>query len=133
MTETRGLLHRIAAFRERLENTPLLAPAGDPAAVATDPDRFALSLRTLPTEPKSEASPPKLTHKAIALLQDARDLVAKERAFTGEALLADAANPLARYHRKTVALTEAALRQAQSFPDAADDQVKLCDGIDAML
>src|SRR5262245_14524264 len=134
MTETRGLLHRIAAFRERLENTPLLAPSGDAAALASDPDRFALSIRTLTAEKSPAPAPtPHLTHKAVALLQEARELVSKERALTGEALLADSADPLSRFHRKTVALTEAALRQAQSFPDAADDQAKLCDGIDAML
>jgi HD-GYP domain-containing protein (c-di-GMP phosphodiesterase class II) len=133
MTETRGLLHRIAAFRERLENTPLLAPTDEPPAVATDPDRFALSLKSLTAIETKPAVTPKLTHKAVALLREARDLVAKERSLAGEPLLADAADPLARFHRKTVALTEAALRQAQSLPDAADDQVKLCDGIDAML
>ncbi len=134
MTETRGLLHRIAAFRERLENMPLLSATGEPTTVAADPDRFAFSLQTLTaTESRTPVSQPKLTHKAIALLQEARELVSKERAFVGEAILADAAEPLARFHRKTVALTEAALRQAQAFPDAADEQIKICDGIDAML
>ncbi|HEY2784753.1 MAG TPA: HD domain-containing phosphohydrolase [Fimbriiglobus sp.] len=134
MTETRGLLQRIAAFRERLENTPLLKAAGEPTTVAENADRFALSLRTL-TEPESTSpvAQPKLTHKAVSLLQDARELVAKERAFAGEPTLADADDPLTRFHRKTVALTEAALRQAQAFPGAADDQIRVCDGIDAML
>lgn len=134
MTETRGLLYRIAAFRERLETTPLLTPTGDTGERPADPDRFALTLRTL-TAPGSQSSPaqPKLTHKAMALLQDARELVSRERVLTRESVLSDADDPLARFHRKTVSMTDAALRQAQGLPEAADDQVQMCDGIDTML
>jgi hypothetical protein len=138
MSDTKQLLNRITAFRRRLEHTPpLVGENGDGAmAVVTDSDRLNASLRRLAGVNVSEGPPPKLTVKARGLLEDARTLVAKQRQLSADPLLTSptpAGEPLSAFHRKTVALTDATLRLVQAFPDAADVQLRLCDGVDAML
>ncbi|MFO0937286.1 MAG: HD domain-containing phosphohydrolase [Gemmataceae bacterium] len=138
MTDTKQLLNRITAFRRRLEHTPpLIAENQDSAAqIISDPDRLSTSLRRLAGVTVQEGPPPKLTTKARTLLEDARTLVAKQRQLSADSLLAtpnEAGEPLSAFHRKTVALTDATLRLVQAFPDAADVQLRLCEGVDAML
>jgi HD-GYP domain-containing protein (c-di-GMP phosphodiesterase class II) len=153
MSDTRTLLDRITSFRERLERTPNLIPA---AAAADDPEAaktqavaalvgsgelMARALRSVAGVPVNEGPlPAQLTVRARKLLEEARGLIASQRVLTGDEILAGfsaaegaAADPLVGYARDTVALTDAALRMVQAFPSSADAQLRMCDGVEAML
>ena len=145
MTEAQTLLHRISAFRDRLEGNAAgssLVPMGQaidgtafkPAdaarQLAAHPELLSRTLRSLGEAP--EAPPPAptpLTARARRLLEDARGLVARQRA------LADTPMPdgAAKYHRATVAMTDAALKMAQALPASAEAQLKLCGGLETIL
>lgn len=130
MADTRGLLDRIAAFRERLENTPHLGPTARPPAAA------GLAPVRPPAPIQVEERPAPLTARARRLLQDARELIDHQRRLSADRLIAgvDAgADPLARYHRGTVGLTEAAVRLVQNFPAPAEAQLRACDGLEQLL
>ncbi len=144
MSDTRQLLTRIAALRDRLADAARLAPDADPAGVSArvmaDPGSVgpALALLAPPTvsvEP-APAGPP-LTARARRTLEAARELVAGERELAGDpllsALLAGPGDPLALYYRDTVALTEAGLRLAQALPEKVEPQLRACDGLDAIV
>ena len=159
MSDTRALLNRISAFRERLESTPPLTPAhgsgGLPNAIpdrttalSTRPEWLSHSLRQLAGPDTSDApAAPQLTARARRLLEDARELVAAQKAITDNPTMAVLAaprptlpnrpspepDPIVSYHRATVAITETALRLVQSFPTSAETQIRLCDGLEAML
>jgi HD-GYP domain-containing protein (c-di-GMP phosphodiesterase class II) len=84
--------------------------------------------------------PAQLTVRARKLLEEARELIAHQRALTGDQILVGfsaaseaASDPLVCYARETVALTDAALRMVQAFPTSADAQLRMCDGVEAML
>jgi hypothetical protein len=132
MTDTRGLLNRIAAFRERLENTPQLGPTTMPAVAA------ALSPVPNVTSSVATAAPtsPTLTSRARRLLGEARELIDHQRRLSADALLAKAeseTDPLVCYHRGTVGLTDSAVRLVQTFPVAAEAQLRACDGLEQLL
>lgn len=153
MSDTRTLLDRIASFRERLERTPNLVPsavaADDPeeaktravAVLAGSGELMSRSLRAVAGVSVNEGPlPAQLTVRARKLLEEARGLIASQRELTGDELLAGlasaeeaAADPLVCYARETVALTDAALRMVQAFPSSADAQLRMCDGVEAML
>ncbi len=153
MSDTRALLDRITSFRERLERTPnLLAVAGaadDPetaktrtaAALVASGELISRSLRAVAGTTVNEGPlPAQLTVRARKLLEEARGLIAQQRELTGDRLLAGlsaadgaASDPLVCYARETVALTDAALRMVQAFPSSADAQLRMCDGVEAML
>ena len=156
MSDSRVLLDRIAAFRRRLETTaPLLpvVPADDSpqavgaaaAALAERPALLNRSLRALTASSVSDGPvPPRLTARARMLLEQARGLIGVQRELAADPLVAGlclaaelntdgVADPLAVYHRETVALTDAALRMAQLFPESAEVQGRMCDGLEAML
>jgi len=147
MSDTRTLLSRISSFRERLEQTPNLIPVGtaidEPgrvaAAIAADPAWMGRSLRALAGSSITEGPlPVRLTARARRLLEDARGLVGLQRQMSDDPLLGGLAltsepDPLVMHHRETVALTEAALRMVQAFPDSADVQLRICDGVEAMF
>jgi HD-GYP domain-containing protein (c-di-GMP phosphodiesterase class II) len=123
MADTRGLLERISTFRHRLEQLPGL-PEPQPT--------LAVALPALkPDEPATAA----LTNRARRLLEDARGLIAEQRRQSADPLLSIAAesDPLARFHRGTVGLTDAAVRLVQSFPTQAGPQIRLCDGLEQLL
>ena len=152
MSDTRALLSRIAEFRKRLEAMPRLVPVEGPPAVPPAPEP-----KPEPPEPASrtqailqeslrqlgetkEATPPALTNRARRLLAEAHGLVTRLRAMADDPLLAgppegdgNAADPLAVHHRETAALTEAAVRYVLTFPESADEQNRLCEGLEGML
>jgi hypothetical protein len=138
MSDTRTLLNRIGAFRRKLEQmTPLVGDgtADGAAKVVADAETLTTSLRKLAGVKPQESAAPVLTNRARGLLEDARSLIARQRQISGDTYLATTKpdDALGTFHRKTVALTDAALRLVQAFPDAADVQLRLCDGVDAML
>jgi hypothetical protein len=136
MSDTRTLLNRISAFRRRLEQMPPLVGSADEAvAIVADADKLSTSLRKIGGIDGKETASPVLTNRARGLLEDARGLITRQRQISGDEFLATFSqdDALCQFHRKTVALTDAALRLVQAFPDAADIQLRLCDGVDAML
>lgn len=158
MSDTRTLLNRISAFRQRLESTPPLTPALSAETHADAiPDRAAAlregsewlghSLRLITGPKDEEPLPPRLTVRARRLLEDAQELVAIQKRLTldptmvtlsatriaTEGLAASETDPVVAYHQSTVALTETALRLVQSFPESAEMQIRLCDGLESLL
>ena len=159
MSDTRALLTRISAFRQRLEQTPPLTPVTNSLSPTTlIPDRAAAlamigewlshSLRQLAGPAMTDGSvPPRLTARARRLLEEARDVVAVQKQLTDDPVLnrlsaprpprpdgtLSEPEPIVSYHRATVAMTEAALRLVQAFPESAEVQLRLCEGLEAML
>lgn len=148
MADTRSLLNRITAFRERLESIVPLSPVAGFGRELACPvtTETPSSIRNFSAKPVNEGPVPnQLTLKARKLLEFARDLVAEQKAISSDpylvrlsmgqsvALAVQEADPLANYHRSTVAMTEAALRMVQNFPDSAEMQLRMCDGVETML
>lgn len=145
MSDSRGLLDRISAFRQRLDATPQLIPDAvavevEPAEVATDAEQFRQSVRRLSgtADVVPEGPLPQFTDRAKRLLANAKQLLDRQRQFTADPLFAgfaaDAApDVLVSYHRETVAVLDAVVRMAQAFPDSASAQLKLCDGLDGLV
>jgi HD-GYP domain-containing protein (c-di-GMP phosphodiesterase class II) len=154
VSDTRALLSRIAEFRKRLEAMPRLIPVDGPAAVPP----LASQPMAEPIEPASrtqaivqdslrqlggttEATPPALTNRARRLLTEAQGLVTRMRALADDPLLAgppgdgttESADPLAVHYRETAALTEATVRYVLTFPEAAAEQNRLCEGLEGMI
>lgn len=133
MSDTRHLLARISAFRARLEEVPRLVPLGQEAGsqgLANPANRLAGIFReALVTEPAQ------LTGRAFRLLSDARQLVGHQKQLADDSLIArtDELDPLAKFHRGTIGLTDSALRLAQVFPAAAEAQLRMCDGFEHLL
>ena len=153
MSDTRTLLDRIASFRERLERTPNLIPVAgaldDPEAARTrtiaalvgSGELVARSLRAVAAVPVNEGPLPTAAHRprppapgrgprADRRQRRADRGPAPRRAVGGDGAASD---PLVGYARETVALTDAALRMVQAFPASADAQLRMCDGVEAML
>lgn len=154
MSDTKSLLTRITAFRERLERTPpLLGDQGAaPAALVERAARHALppawassALRQIAGDTRTDgaalAGPGQILGRARRLLESARDLVAKQREITDDVFFVRLCNahtsanpdPLVDYHRQTVAATESTLRVAMGLPESAELQSRVCDGLEAML
>jgi len=151
MSDTKSLLNRISAFRERLERTPALLQgdlSGDPTAAmslavkqALQPAWVSSTLRQIVSAPASDtALPTQLIGRARRLLEQARELVTVQRRI-GEDLFFlrlesstdGQVDPLVSYQRATVAATDATLRLAQAMPSSAEHQSKICDGLETLL
>lgn len=155
MSDTRVLLSKIAALRQRLEKMP--DAGGEPAWVGTDAlpagarqieGRLASavrygalldgSFRQLADAPTAlgelAALPARLTARAHRLLQVGRGLLGQLR-ILGEFFgpVADRNDPLAERYHQTVALADTALRCVQAYPDSAAAQLRLCEGLEATL
>ena len=85
--------------------------------------------------------PVQLIGRAKRLLENARDLVGKQRDITDDVFFVRITNshsaadpdPLVDYHRFTVAATESTLRVAMGMSASAEQQARTCDGLEAML
>jgi HD-GYP domain-containing protein (c-di-GMP phosphodiesterase class II) len=142
MSDTRGLLDRISAFRQRLDATPQMIPEGVPVqsdapSLSAEVEAFRASVRrVVGAVPVEERVPlPQLTDRAHRLLTAARRLLERQRAFTAEPLYAGLAptDSLVAFHRETVAVLDAIVRTARAFPNSVGAQLKLCDGLDGLL
>jgi hypothetical protein len=160
MGDTLLLLSKIAELRQRLgQALPLAANAASPACllgeandapsrvtqledhVRAGAEHHALldtSLRQLArvggNAPGEVVWPERLTVRGRRLLERGRELISRLRGLTEEPLLRrDAADPLDVRFRETVAMTDTALRMIQAFPDAPSAQLRLCEGIEAIL
>ncbi|QVL34675.1 HD domain-containing protein [Telmatocola sphagniphila] len=133
MTDTRALLNRISAFRQRLEQMPRLLP-----------DRSSLRSE-LPEYPVAESAPDekpevpgRLGTRARQALDEARGLVTELRKLTQHALL-DSPQPfiereeLLEHHRETTALLNGAIRMIRYLPEPPDEQWLWCESLEASL
>jgi hypothetical protein len=171
MSETRVLLGKIQALRQRLEQAQGLANEARSAAAAlveetaaaggwrlgiferlvTDSGehdvRVDYALRPL-TGPaggdEAPSLPRQLTSRARRVLEQGRELLLRLRQLTdafdqpdsGDAMtppLFTRRHPLAKLYRETVSLTDTALRMIPLFPDTTSAQLRLCEGLEAVL
>ncbi len=89
-------------------------------------------------EAPGQVLPTQLTARARRVLERGRELLAQLRPLA-EHLESPpspplfAADPLTRLHRQIAAMIDSTLRTVQSFPDAASAQLRLCEGLEAIL
>jgi hypothetical protein len=160
MTDTSVLLGKIAALRERLDQAQGLAREADSAAsdladgargdaarlrglerrvASGGADALLLdaSLRQLnehtPGMTEPGPLPQQLTSRARRVLEQTHQLLGQLRSLADQL---DALGPdsrLASHYRETGAMTETVLRVVQAFPDSASAQLRLCEGVEAIL
>ncbi len=160
MSETQTLLGKIAALRQRLEQAQGLAnEAGSAAAALAGDDGGRLevlrhkadagaehdalvdaSLRQLAADAApAKVLPAQLTTRARRVVERGRELLARLRPLAdhlepeSQSSHDPNADPLARLYRETAAMTDSTLRMVQTFPDAPSAQLKLCEGLEAIL
>ena len=149
MNDTKELLRKIAALRQRLTVVPKPEPDDTPA-VRSDAahaleqkveqgawhnrliDRSlrpldAPTLASLPVPTRLTASGQRLLLKGRTLLQALRSLA------DDPAIQDDPKDPLAVLHASTIAMIDTVLRVVQAFPPSASEQLRLCDGLEAVL
>ena len=92
--------------------------------------------------PASACLPRQLTARARRILEEGRVLLGQLRLLAdafepapeaGYAVGPAAADPLTHRYHQTTAMADTALRLIQTFPDAPSAQLRLCEGIEAML
>jgi HD-GYP domain-containing protein (c-di-GMP phosphodiesterase class II) len=162
MSDTQLLLTKISALRQRLEQAQGLAREAD-AAVAglvqgNEPERLArLERQTAAgldhcvlfdgvlrqfgdapaTNGETRAMPAQLTTRARRILERGREHLLALRSLADDPALAPAqtpaGNPLATLYRETAAMTDTTLRTVQAFPDAPSVQLRLSEGLEAIL
>jgi hypothetical protein len=143
MSDTEGLVRKIQALRQRLEQAGGPAPDGGDGtrldalrrhadAGAEHDARLDASLRPLAGD-EAPVLPTRLTARARRVLERGRDLLARLRPLADEFAAPDAPDPLARLYRDTAAMIDTTLRTVQAFPDAAGAQLRLCEGLEAVL
>lgn len=159
MSDTRTLLQKIQAFRQRLDALPRLVaePVVVPVTAETTAEvrvesRIAAGSRTQAVleqsirhlneeEPAAPPSTIQLTARARRVIAEAHELVGSLRTLADEPLLAgpppgartEDTDPLAIWFRETAAMLGPAVRLTQSLPDSAGEQLRLCEGLSGIL
>lgn len=161
MSDTQALLSKIAALRQRLEQaTGMAVQAGTAVVSLVNEEKEALgdvrqlelqvaagaqensyldatvrqiAETTLPPAPAVNG-PAQLTFRARRCLERGRELLGKLRIISDDPLLKlSDDDPIEKRFRETAAIVDTALRTIQSFPNAAGSQLRLCEGLDAIL
>lgn len=158
MSETRVLLGKIQALRQRLEQAQGLANEARSAAAALldEPaaenrlraferavaegdehdagvDRLLRPL-TEPTETEeTRILPRRLTARARRVLERGRELLQRLRSLAEAFESPGSGDPLAQLYRETVALTDTMLRMVPLLPESATAQLHLCAGLESSL
>lgn len=158
MSDTQVLLNRIAALRQRLEEareqttsdrrkpdldrSPLMTLQRQVVRGAEHNALLDAALRQLPDTAlpgELQVLPTRLTVRARRILEQGRELLGRLRT-VGERIEVTATSsfesiddPLVRMYRDTAAMTNTTLRMVQAFPDAASVQLRLAEGLDAIL
>jgi HD-GYP domain-containing protein (c-di-GMP phosphodiesterase class II) len=160
MTDTRVLLGKIAALRERLDQAQGLARDADSAASAladetrgdscrvrrlerrvasgaADALLLDCSLRQLnehsPGMAEAGPMPQQLTARARRVLEHTHQLLGQLRGLADQLDTLGSAGRLNTQYRETGAMTETVLRVVQAFPDSPSAQLRLCEGVEAVL
>lgn len=163
MSDTQQLLGKIVALRQRLEQAKDLVPEAAAAAEADSlqalADRVAAgarqdalldaALRPLTRPVEADRLPNQLTARARYLVERAAGLLQRLRGLADQldqtppmGAESDAdpgpdrdpmADPVAAWYRDTVGMTETGLRLLSGLPDSAGAQLRLCQGIAAIL
>jgi HD-GYP domain-containing protein (c-di-GMP phosphodiesterase class II) len=160
MSDTQVLLSKISALRQRLEQAQgLVTEAGSAVAeLAGDAGRLRNLERQVAagsehnaqldgvlrqvedtTGPAVEARilPTQLTVRARRVLERSQELLERVRNLADESERGGAAGgrggPLLRLHRETAAMLDSLLRMIQAFPDSPSGQLRLCEGVEAIL
>jgi len=74
-----------------------------------------------------------LTARARRVLERGRDLLGRLRSLAAGLDAHTVSDPLVYMHRETMSMTETALRMVQAFPNAPSAQLRLCEGLEAIL
>jgi hypothetical protein len=170
MSETRVLLGKIQALRQRLEQAQGLANEARTAAAALVEETATAGRRLVSFERFVEDGdehdnhidrlirpltgpaggdgplllPRQLTSRARRVLERGRELLLRLRQLADAFDQSEAGegatvslfaryDPLAKLYRETVALTDTALRMIPLFPDTTSAQLRLCEGLEAIL
>ncbi|HWG45096.1 MAG TPA: HD domain-containing phosphohydrolase [Gemmataceae bacterium] len=167
MSETRVLLGKIQALRQRLEQAQGLANEARTAAAVLVEETAAAGQRLVSFERLVEEGdehnthldhlirpltgdnvplplPRQLTSRARRVLERGRELLLRlrqladafdpsEASESATSSLFPRHDPLAKLYRETVALTDTALRMIPLFPDTTSAQLRLCEGLEAIL
>jgi len=146
MSDTKELLQKIAALRLRLDQAQGLvreASDGAPASAAGLEEKVQRggwhntlldsALRGAEQGDKPTL-PTRLTQRAARLVQRARELLQQLKALADDPILPlDTGDPLADLHRTTARMIDAALRTVQAFPPSTSAQLRLSEGLEAVL
>jgi HD-GYP domain-containing protein (c-di-GMP phosphodiesterase class II) len=150
MSETRELLAKISALRQRLEQAQGLVDearsaaaalaAGDGAVVPSFPQAVQsagdhdlamdAALRPVVGEMVQQRPPSQFSSRARRVLERGRDLLGQLRA-VADRFPADA--PLAPLYQDTVAMIDTALRTVGLLPESMATQMHLCKGLEVTL
>jgi hypothetical protein len=162
MSETQALLGKITALRKRLEQARGLADEAGSAAAALASgggpleelvaagsehdaalDRAVRPLTEVLGADEPQPLPRQLTTRARRALERGRDLLTRLRsladAFEPPAAdevgnwLLDRGDPLTLLYRETASIADTSLRMVPLFPDTATAQLRLCEGLEAIL
>lgn len=160
MIDTKELLKRISALRQRLDHArEAVGPATtgtlqEADAAADDPIQILRgkadkgswetvlldgAMRQLPDVLKpageNDLLPPLLTSRGLRLLKRGKELLQELRQLADDPQLpVDAVDDAtAHLHRELVAVTDGVLRTVQAFPAAPSAQMRLCEGLEGTL
>ncbi len=142
MTDTKELLQRIAALRVRLGANGEPTPPEPLQAVEEKVQRGAVhnaliesSLRSAGGSDPATPATLRLTSRGARLLRKGRELLQALRKIADDAdyQQADNADALAHWHRDGMAMIEVVLRTVQALPASVSAQLRLCDGLEAVL
>lgn len=153
MSDTRVLLTKIAALRQRLEHAQVAeSEAGTRPTAADESERFrhlekqvaagaahdsllSSSFRQLASTDEPMPLPSRLTARARRQVEVGHGLLRELRELSD--LLntehEDEDDPLRARYRETVAMADTSLRAVQAYPDAPSVQLQLCEGLEGIL
>ncbi len=153
--DSQGILHKISALRQRLEQARSHAQDAGEAAVAnltdheppglarlwelehqttTETDhRRHLDAAVKPASPIERPLPTQLTARARRAIEKGRELIQALREYQAEPLVREPGALLTALYRETTALAEAALRLVAGLPDSAGGQLQMCESIESLL
>lgn len=153
MSDAKELMQKIASLRLRLDQAQGLmreANATAPALSAQSNDALAAleqkvqrggwhntlldsALRAAEGADKPTL-PSRLTMRGARLVQRARELLQQLKALADDPMLPkDQNHPLAELHRTTASMIDGVLRTVQGFPPSASAQLRLSEGLEAVL
>lgn len=151
MNLQQGLSHRVAVLRQRLHETAaepggqahadkpalqrLRQVAAQVSQIQQRSQEIAHSLRQ--AGPRADSvpapAPEQLTWRARRLLLEAKDQLESLKRLGRDCNTDEPGNPLAISYRQTLAISETAIRSIQLFSSSGVEQLRMCDGVEAIL